>query len=80
MFLVPARFIFGRRLSFLIMCYSNVCTIKNQQALYPSSPQLCIEDIVFGLVFVNYKLTCESPIEVPYYVAFADPLFFFLWK
>ena len=27
---------------------------------------------------INDKLTCESPIEVPYYVAFNDPLFFFL--
>ena len=36
-----------------------------------------IEDTVFSLVIVNDKLTCESPIEVPYYVQFADPLFFF---
>ena len=36
-----------------------------------------IEDTVFSLVFVNYKLTCESPIEVPYYVVFADPMCFF---
>ena len=34
-----------------------------------------IEDTVFSRVFVNYKLTCESSTEVPYYVAFADPLF-----
>ena len=38
---------------------------------------LDIDDTVFSLVFVNDKLTCESPIEVPYYVAFADPLCFF---
>lgn len=43
---------------------------------------LDIDDTVFSLVFVNDKLTCESPIQIPYYVAFADPLvfFFFLWK
>lgn len=37
-----------------------------------------IEDTVFSVVFVNDKLTCESPIEVPYYVTFTDPLFCFL--
>ena len=36
---------------------------------------LGIKDAVFSLVFVNDELDCESPIEVPYYVAFADPLF-----
>ena len=51
----------------------------NRRCFYfvPSSPQLCIEDTVFGLVFVNYELACESPTEVPYYVAFANPLCFF---
>ena len=39
---------------------------------------LDIEDAVFNLVFVNDKLTCESPIDVPHYVAFADPLCFFV--
>ena len=34
-------------------------------------------DDIFNLVFVNDKLTCEMPIEAPYYVAFTDPLCFY---
>lgn len=36
-----------------------------------------IEDSVFKLVFVNDKLTCAAPMEVPYYATFTDPLCFF---
>ena len=34
-------------------------------------------DDVFDLVFVNDKLTCEMPTELPYYVAFTDPVCFY---
>ena len=31
-------------------------------------------------VYVNIELTCQSPIEVPYYAVFDDPLcFYLLW-
>ena len=35
------------------------------------------EDSVFNLVYVNDKLTCESPIETAYYVTFTDPLCYY---
>ena len=35
------------------------------------------EESVFNVVYVNDKLTCDLPIEAPYYVTFDDPLCFF---
>ena len=35
------------------------------------------EGNVFDIVFVNDKLTCQSPIEVAYYAVQDDPLCFF---
>lgn len=36
-----------------------------------------IEDSVFSLFFVNDKLSCAAPIEVPCYAPFTHPLCFF---
>ena len=38
------------------------------------------EEEIFSVVFVNDKLTCESPIEAPYYVAHTDPICFYCGK
>ena len=35
------------------------------------------EDSVFEYIFVNNKLTCDSPIEVSYYAVFNDPLCYY---
>ena len=35
------------------------------------------DDDIFDMVYVNDKLTCESPIETPYYVVFTDPLCYY---
>ena len=35
------------------------------------------EDSIFEVVFINNKLTCDSPIEVAYYVVFNDPLCYY---
>ena len=32
---------------------------------------------IFSVVFVNDKLTCQDPIEAPYYITFSDPLCFY---
>ena len=32
---------------------------------------------IFSVVFVNDKLTCQCPIEAPYYITFSDPLCFY---
>jgi hypothetical protein len=32
---------------------------------------------IFEHVYVNDKLTCDSPIQFPYYVTFYDPLCFY---
>ena len=35
------------------------------------------EGDILNVVFVNDKLTCQSPIEAQYYVARDDPLYFY---
>ena len=73
------------------MCYTaNVLKGEPKRQLERELERLsyscgsCFQDIedrgegnVFDIVFVNDKLTCQSPIEVAYYAVHDDPLCFF---